>query len=91
MFVQHISKCNASQLQLIGAYHGKFLDKLAPMMNASTPHGGFIDSCVAHCQFLAGGSMKIANKTKLETIADWYDGKDSAKRIDSPYPDGACK
>jgi hypothetical protein len=90
MFVQYISKCNASQLQLMGSYHGKFLDKLAPMMSASTPHGGFIDSCMAHCQS-GGGSTEIANKTKLETIADWYDGKDSAKRIDSPYPGGACK
>jgi hypothetical protein len=87
---QYINKCNASQLQIMDTYHSKFVEKLAPMMSATTLHGGFVDSCMAHCQS-GGGGTKIDNKTKLQTIADWYDGKDLAKRIDSPYPGGACK
>lgn len=67
---QTISACNASQLVLLAKYHGMFLGKLAPMTNTSTPHGGFVDSCGAHCQ--SGGVVGSYNgRTSIQTIAAW--------------------
>jgi hypothetical protein len=87
---QFISKCNASQLALLATYHDEFVGKLAPLVNASTPHGGYVDSCMAHCQ--SGGVQPPYNhRTSMQTVADWFDGKYAAKEIDLPYPHGACR
>ena len=49
----------------------------------------YLSLSMSHCQ--SGGiSAKVANKTMMQTLADWYDGKDAAKRVDSPYFPGKC-
>ena len=72
------------------AYHQKFVKKLAPLTDATTPHGGYVESCMANCQ--SGGVQPPYNiRTPIQTIADWYDGTYEAKAIDLPYPHGVCK
>lgn len=86
---QYIKTCNETQLQLMGKFHSQFVAKLAPMTDPATPHGGFVESCMSHCQ--SGGvvpSGAYDNRTSLQAIADWYDGKFLAKAIDAPYPKG---
>ena len=60
------------------------------MIDIATPHGGYVESCMSHCQ---SGTIVPAydNHTSLQMIADWYDGKIKAKEIDRPYPTGVCK
>ena len=31
------------------------------------------------------------NRTSMQTVADWFDGKYAAKAIDLPFPHGTCK
>jgi hypothetical protein len=72
------------------SYHQKFVKKLAPLTDATTPHGGYVESCMAHCQS-GGVQPPYNNRTSIQTIADWYDGTYEAKAIDLPYPHGVCK
>ena len=89
---QYIEKCNSSQLALMEEHHDKFVTKLAPMVNASTPHGGFVESCMSHCQSLPL-SVSYNGFSAYGMLAHWYDGLIPAKTIDQPYLSGkgACK
>jgi hypothetical protein len=63
---------------------------MVQMVDPNTPHGGFVESCMSHCQ--SGGIVPAYdNRTSLQMIADWYDGRWPAKSIDAPYPTGVCK
>jgi hypothetical protein len=89
---QYINQCNASQLDLMDQYHSKFVQKLAPMVDPTTPHGGFVESCMAHCQTFYSEGPTYNKMTAMQALVAWYDGKTSAKLIDSPYSSkvGAC-
>lgn len=88
---QYIDQCNHSQLVLLDQYHSKFVAKLAPMIDSTTPHGGFVESCMSHCQGFPSG-IHYNNMSAYATLAGWYDGKIEAKAIDEPYLSGkgAC-
>jgi hypothetical protein len=90
---QFISQCNQSQLQLMDHYHAKFVAKLKPMTDPSSPHGGFVESCMSHCQgFYTGASRNYNHMSAYTTFAQWYDGNITAKAVDQPYLSGkgAC-
>jgi len=89
---QTINQCNSSQLELMDQYHAKFVAKLAPMTNPSTPHGGFVESCMQHCQGFST-SLSYNNMSAYMTLVNWYDNKVPAKTVDYPYLSGkgACK
>jgi hypothetical protein len=86
---QDISTCNVTQLQLVETLHQQWLGKIAPLTNPSTPHGGFVSSCMSHC--ISGDVFRpIANASYLQTFALWYDGKIAAKGIPAPYSQNGC-
>ena len=89
---QTINTCNASQLAVIETFHEKFVAKLAPMVDPATPHGGFVESCMRHCQAWPT-TVKYNGMTGLETLSAWHDGRAKAKVIDSPLLSGkgACQ
>ena len=92
---QNIKTCNTSQIQVLNDYHAQFARKLDPVIDPATPHGGYMDSCMAHCQ---SGAMQppmaaLGNRTSMAAISDWYDGQDGGdkmlfKKLDAPYPNG---
>merc|ERR1719161_2590661 len=89
---QYINRCNSSQLELMELFHSRLVAKLAPMTDQSTPHGGFVESCMQHCQGFPTG-ISYNNLSAYMTLAKWYDNKILAKTVDHPYlsGQGACK
>ena len=74
-------------------FHQTFVAKLAPLFDPKTPHGGYVESCMSHCQsggVMPGGAFS-GQRTSIQAIADWYDGSFAAKMVDAPYPHGVCK
>lgn len=80
--IQDVSACNASELVLVQGKHAEFVQKLAPMLDPSTPHGGYVYSHSGHCA--SGGNV---NGTSQARIADWYDktGLFDSKHVDPPF------
>ena len=62
--------------------HAAFVRKLGPMLDPSTPHGGYVYSHSGHCA--SGGNV---NGTSQARIADWYDqtGLFDTKHVDPPF------
>ena len=83
---QTIATCNTSQLAVLDEYHANFVHKLQPMTDLTTPHGGYVESCMANCQ---SGSIQppLQKRTSLKAIAQWYDGA-TTKLVDVSYPNG---
>jgi hypothetical protein len=80
--VQDVTACNATQRPYVDKKHTAFVARLAPMLDPSTPHGGYVYSHSGHCA--SGGDV---NGTSQARIADWYDGTQlfDSKHVDPPY------
>ena len=79
--VQNVDACNATQKPYVIEQHAAFVARLAPMLDPTTPHGGYVYSHSGHCA--SGGNV---NGTSQARIADWYDGTHlfDSKHVDPP-------
>ncbi|XP_042001013.1 pectin acetylesterase 5-like isoform X2 [Salvia splendens] len=87
----NIFNCNSNQLEVLHGYRNSLLRTLDGFQN-KPKWGMFINSCFIHCQTWAAGtwhsptSPRINNKTVAETVGDWYFERESAIRVDCPFP-----
>eukprot|EP00039_Didymoeca_costata_P030503 m.29923 g.29923 ORF g.29923 m.29923 type:complete len:389 (+) comp8151_c0_seq1:117-1283(+) len=81
--------CTAAQMKIVQGYHQAYLEKLSPILNTSSPHGAFVDSCHVHCQsgFWDMGTtpLKVSGYTRASAINAWYEGS-KVKLVDVLYP-----
>jgi len=55
------------------AYREASIAALAPVLNHSSPHGLFADSCDAHCESTDGWSTRLVNGSLMkDAAAHWY-------------------
>jgi SpoVK/Ycf46/Vps4 family AAA+-type ATPase len=73
---QNLTNCNASQLVVVGEYHDRTLQALAPALNAASANGAFITSCLVHCQLdQAWTTGAVFNGIDIATVVgNWYTG-----------------
>ena len=62
----------------------------------SKSNGGFLDSCLAHCQSLSDAAWietQVNNQSARETFSYWYFGRSGERKvIDCAYPcNKSCK
>ncbi|XP_042046382.1 pectin acetylesterase 5-like [Salvia splendens] len=87
----NIFNCNSNQLEVLHGYRNSLLRTLDGFQN-KPKWGMFINSCFIHCQTWAAGtwhsptSPRINSKTVAETVGDWYFERESAIRVDCPFP-----
>ena len=91
-----ITKCQGPQLAAVETFTKTYVDEtLAPILDSSSPHGAFIDSCFEHCQsgHVSYNGARIKDMSIGEAIAAWYDGKPT-KLVMAPYgtqePGSSC-
>ncbi|XP_027081063.1 pectin acetylesterase 8 [Coffea arabica] len=91
-----ITKCSASQLQIIQGFRLEFLSAVNGL-GTSSSRGYFINGCYAHCQtemqetWLRDDSPRLNDKTIAKAVGDWFYDRSPFQKIDCPYPcDKTC-
>lgn len=82
--------CTADQMPVVQSYHSQTLSAMAVVLDPTTPHGAFVDSCWVHCQSSAGwDSTTIGGQTMMQTFDAWYHESvppEQSKRVMCPFP-----
>ncbi|CDP15690.1 unnamed protein product [Coffea canephora] len=91
-----ITRCSASQLQIIQGFRLEFLSAVNGL-GTSSSRGYFINGCYAHCQtemqetWLRDDSPRLNDKTIAKAVGDWFYDRSPFQTIDCPYPcDKTC-
>ena len=76
-------------------YIQEFKQAEIPILDSKS-NGGFLDSCLAHCQSLSDAAWietQVNNQSARETFSYWYFGRSGERKvIDCAYPcNKSCK
>eukprot|EP01046_Picozoa_sp_COSAG06_P046471 COSAG06_NODE_6585_length_2867_cov_1.705564_2_plen_586_part_00 len=83
--LSNFSTCNSSQLATVQHYHDLIVKALGPATAASSPHGVFLPSCIAHCQ---GNYWTSGHTIRGESMASALDRwllNQAVKMVDAPW------
>ena len=82
------AQCTESQKGIIQDWRKTFMQAAAPVIDPSTPHGCFLDSCPSHhCQTSVGWNNVVVDDMLLrDAVQQWYFEGKTTKLVDAPFP-----